>query len=83
MHQSFARIRHEAGFPANPGPSPFGPKGAVLLKSEVFLGDGCNVVPDRAAIEVLDEINIKDQVSDEVAGLICKRCSRALEKFRA
>jgi serine/threonine-protein kinase HipA len=35
-----------------------------------------------AAIEVLDEMNITDKVSDEVAGLIRKRCTRAQEEFR-
>ena len=36
-----------------------------------------------AAIEALDKINITDKVSDEVAGLIRKRCVRAAEEFRA
>jgi serine/threonine-protein kinase HipA len=36
-----------------------------------------------AAIEALDKMNITDKVSDEVAGLIRKRCTRAKEKFRA
>jgi serine/threonine-protein kinase HipA len=35
-----------------------------------------------AAIEVLNEMNITDKVSDEVAGLIRKRCTRAQEEFR-
>jgi hypothetical protein len=35
-----------------------------------------------AAIEALDKINITDKVSDEVAGLIRKRCGRAREEFR-
>jgi serine/threonine-protein kinase HipA len=35
-----------------------------------------------AAIETLDKMNITDEVSDEVAGLIRKRCTRAREKFR-
>ncbi len=35
-----------------------------------------------AAIEALDKINITDKVSDEVAGLIRKRCARAREEFR-
>jgi serine/threonine-protein kinase HipA len=35
-----------------------------------------------AAIGALDKINITDRVSDEVAGLIRKRCTRAREKFR-
>ena len=35
-----------------------------------------------AAIEALDKINITDKVSDEVAGLIRKRCVRAREEFR-
>jgi serine/threonine-protein kinase HipA len=35
-----------------------------------------------AAIEALDKMNITDKVSDEVAGLIRKRCTRAREKFR-
>jgi serine/threonine-protein kinase HipA len=36
-----------------------------------------------AAIEALDKMNITDKVSDEVAGLIRKRCARVKEKFRA
>jgi serine/threonine-protein kinase HipA len=36
-----------------------------------------------AAIEGLDEINVTDKVSDEVADLIRKRCTRTREKFRA
>ncbi len=36
-----------------------------------------------AAIEALDKMNITDKVSEEVAGLIRKRCARAKEKFRA
>jgi serine/threonine-protein kinase HipA len=36
-----------------------------------------------AAIEALDKINITDSISDEVAGLIRKRCTRAKEKSRA
>jgi serine/threonine-protein kinase HipA len=36
-----------------------------------------------AAIETLDKMKIKDKVSDEVAGLIRQRCTRAKEKFRA
>ena len=42
-------------------------------------------VPELAtvAIEALDKIKITNKVSDEVAGLIRKRCSRAKEKFRA
>jgi serine/threonine-protein kinase HipA len=41
-------------------------------------------VPELAtvAIEALEKINITDKVSDDVAGLIRKRCSRAKEKFR-
>ena len=41
-------------------------------------------VPELAtvAIEALDKINITDKVSDEVAGLIRKRCVRAREEFR-
>ena len=35
-----------------------------------------------AAIEALDKIKITDKVSDEVAGLIRERCTRAQEKFR-
>ena len=35
-----------------------------------------------AAIEALDKINITDKVSDEVRGLIRKRCARAREEFR-
>jgi len=42
-------------------------------------------VPEMAtaAIEALDKTNITDKVSDEVAGLIRKRCARARGKFRA
>jgi serine/threonine-protein kinase HipA len=36
-----------------------------------------------AAIEALDKMNITDKVSNEVAGLIRKRCARATENFRA
>jgi serine/threonine-protein kinase HipA len=36
-----------------------------------------------AAIEALDKIKITDKVSDEVAGLIRKRCERAGEEFRS
>jgi len=41
-------------------------------------------VPELAgdAIEALENINITDKVSGEVAGLIRKRCTRAREKFR-
>jgi serine/threonine-protein kinase HipA len=41
-------------------------------------------VPELAtvAIEALEKINITDKVSDDVAGLIRKRCSRAKENFR-
>ena len=35
-----------------------------------------------AAIEALDKINSTDKVSDEVAGLVRKRCTRAREEFR-
>ena len=35
-----------------------------------------------AAIEALDKINITDKVSNEVAGLIRKRCARARGEFR-
>ena len=35
-----------------------------------------------AAIEALDKINITNKVSDEVRGLIRKRCARAGEEFR-
>ena len=35
-----------------------------------------------AAIETLDKMKITDKFSDEVAGLIRKRCTRAKEKFR-
>ena len=35
-----------------------------------------------AGIEALDKINITDEISGEVAGLIRKRCVRAKEKFR-
>src|SRR5580658_602528 len=35
-----------------------------------------------ATVEALDKINITDKVSDEVAGLIRKRCARAREEFR-
>jgi hypothetical protein len=35
-----------------------------------------------ATIEALDKINITDKVSDEVAGLIRKRCARARKEFR-
>ena len=35
-----------------------------------------------AAIEALDKMSITDKVSDEVAGLIRKRCTRAKERFR-
>src|SRR5712664_1512907 len=35
-----------------------------------------------AAIEALDKINSTDKVSDEVAGLVRKRCARAREEFR-
>jgi serine/threonine-protein kinase HipA len=34
-----------------------------------------------AAIKALDQINITDKVSDEVAGVIRKRCVRAREEF--
>jgi serine/threonine-protein kinase HipA len=36
-----------------------------------------------ATIEALDKMNITDKVSDEVRGLIRKRCTRTREKFRA
>ncbi len=36
-----------------------------------------------AAIEALDKISITEKVSNEVAGLIGKRCTRAREEFRA
>jgi hypothetical protein len=41
-------------------------------------------VPELAgdAIEALENINITDKVSGEVAGLIHKRCTRTREKFR-
>lgn len=35
-----------------------------------------------AVMETLDKINITDRVSDEVAGLIRKRCARAEDEFR-
>ncbi len=35
-----------------------------------------------AAIEALGKVKITDKVSDEVAGLISKRCARAREDFR-
>jgi hypothetical protein len=34
------------------------------------------------AIEALGKIKISDKVSEEVAGLIRKRCARAREEFR-
>jgi serine/threonine-protein kinase HipA len=36
-----------------------------------------------AAIETLDKMKITDKVSNEVAGLIRKRCARAKEQFRS
>jgi hypothetical protein len=41
-------------------------------------------VPDlaTAAIEALGKIKISDKVSEEVVGLIRKRCARAREEFR-
>ena len=41
-------------------------------------------VPDlaTATIEALGKVKITDKVSDEVAGLISKRCARAREEFR-
>jgi serine/threonine-protein kinase HipA len=42
-------------------------------------------VPELAttAIEALDKINITGKVSDEIAGLMRKRCTRAREQFRS
>ena len=37
----------------------------------------------QVAIEVLEKLNITDEVSNEVAGLIRKRCARAKGTFRA
>jgi hypothetical protein len=41
-------------------------------------------VPELAAIAIqtLDKMKITDEVSDEIADLIRKRCTRALETFR-
>ena len=41
-------------------------------------------VPEMAtaAIEALDKIKITDEVSDEITGIIRKRCTRAREQFR-
>ena len=41
-------------------------------------------VPELAAttIETLDKMKITDEVSDEIADLSRKRCTRALETFR-
>ena len=53
--------------------------GASLAKPLV-----CRRIPELAtvAIEALNKMNITDKVSDEVAGLIRKRCTCAREKFR-
>ena len=36
----------------------------------------------RKFAEALDKMNITDKVSDEVSGLIRKRCTRARQEFR-